>query len=269
MAFENTTNDPEATLNMPRDFSGRSTIGALFTDRNKAQQAIQDLKVAGFTEDQIGVAMRDSGEQGQLADETGVHTHAGSGATKGAVVGGVLGLLVGLGALAIPGVGPVIAGGVLAHALGAGAAGAVTGAAAGGILGGLLGLGIPEHEARHFEIGFNQGRALVTVNAGSRATQAIEILERDGGDTGAAAGAGDYAQPKAAFPTAPAMAPPASTNQDTVRREEARIENPQNVDVLQRGTTTAETLAKDNDGELDRDELVDDVNINQNPSRSL
>lgn len=220
MAFENTS-DVEATQVMPRNLAGRTTVGALFADRLQAQQAIQDLKAAGFVEDQIGVALRDNNEQGQLVEDTGVHTHAGSGATTGAVVGGLLGLLVGIGALAIPGIGPVIAGGALAHALGAGAAGAVTGAATGGILGGLVGLGIPEHEAQHFESGFNQGRALVTVNAGNRAAQAVEILERDGGDTGANVGVDGFAQPQtdtsAAFPTMPALsaapATPFSSNQ--------------------------------------------------------
>lgn len=211
MAFENTS-DVEATQVMPRNLTGRSMVAGLFHDRMQAQQAIEDLKAAGFAEDQIGVAMRDSGEQGQLVEDTGVHTHAGSGATTGAVVGGVLGLLVGIGALAIPGIGPVIAGGVLAHALGAGAAGAITGAATGGILGGLVGLGIPEHEARHFEAGFNEGGALVTVTAGSRAAQAVEIMERDGGDTGGSIGTGAV---MAAMPAAPAAtfssSPPLNT----------------------------------------------------------
>ncbi len=175
-----------------RDLTGRSTVGGLFADRSHAQQAIADLKAAGFDEENIGVAMRDRNEQGHLAEDAGVHgTHAGSGAATGGVVGGVLGLLVGIGALAIPGIGPVITAGVLAHAIGAGAAGVAIGAVGGGVVGALIGLGIPEHEAKHFETGFNAGGALVTVNAGPRASEAIEIMERDGGDTGASA----YASP--------------------------------------------------------------------------
>lgn len=182
MAIETTTTtDPEAPLVAPRDFSGRSAVGGLFADHAQARQAIDDLMDAGFSEDQIGVALRDLGEQGELIDDTGVHTHAGSGAASGAVVGGALGLLFGLGALAIPGVGPVVAGGLLASAFGVGAAGAVTG----GIWGALIGLSIPEHEAHHFAHSFTLGQALVTVNAGPRAAEAVAILERNGADTGA------------------------------------------------------------------------------------
>ena len=73
-------------------------------------------------------------------------------------------LLAGVGALAIPGVGPIIAGGALASTL----AGAGIGAAAGGIIGALAGMGVPEEDARHFERGFQQGGVLVTVAAGGR-----------------------------------------------------------------------------------------------------
>jgi hypothetical protein len=106
-------------------------------------------------------------------------------------VGGALGLLVGLGALAIPGIGPVIVGGALATAFGLGGGGAVAGAgigaAAGGLVGALVGLGIPEAEAEHFEEGFRAGGVLVTVNGGDRAADALAVLERHGADTGAGA----------------------------------------------------------------------------------
>jgi hypothetical protein len=109
----------------------------------------------------------------------------------GGLLGGALGLLVGLGALAIPGIGPVLAGGALATAFGLGGgtavAGAGIGAAAGGVLGALVGLGIPEHEAKHFEAGFQAGGVLVTVNGGERALDALTILEHHGADTGATA----------------------------------------------------------------------------------
>src|SRR5688572_21285921 len=100
--------------NMPvRDMTGRKTVAGLFHDRMAAEQAINDLKSAGFRADQIGVAMRDRTEQGQMVEDTG--THAASGATTGllggGLLGGVVGFLVGVGALAIPGIGPVVAGG--------------------------------------------------------------------------------------------------------------------------------------------------------------
>ena len=100
---------------------------------------------------------------------------------------------MGLGALAIPGIGPVIAGGALATAFGLGGgtavAGAGIGAAAGGLVGALVGMGIPEAEAKHFEEGFQAGGVLVTVNGGDRAGDALTVLERHGADTGGGAGA--------------------------------------------------------------------------------
>src|SRR5689334_19825235 len=103
-----------------RDLTGRRTIAGLFRDRADAERAIGELKDAGFTGDQIGVAMRDRNEQGALVDQTGTHVAAGavSGVVGGGILGGVVGFLVGIGALAIPGIGPVVAGGALASALG-------------------------------------------------------------------------------------------------------------------------------------------------------
>jgi uncharacterized protein (TIGR02271 family) len=159
-----------------------NTIVGLFQDQRSAEAAIQRLKAVGFSEDQIGVAVRDREQQQALTEGTG--TQAAEGATKGAVgggvVGGVIGLLAGAGALVIPGIGPIIAGGVLASTL----AGAGIGAAAGGLLGALVGMGIPEEDARHFERGFEQGGILVTVQAGARAEEAREALSLGGADLG-------------------------------------------------------------------------------------
>lgn len=168
----------------------RRIVGALFADRAAAEAAIAELKDAGFAADQIGVAMRDRTAQGELVDETGTAAAASAttGALGGGLLGGLVGFLVGVGALAIPGIGPVVAGGVLASTFGiAGGtalAGAGIGAAAGGLVGALVGLGIPEEEARHFERGIKAGGTLVTVNAAGRIADALSILERSGGDTG-------------------------------------------------------------------------------------
>jgi uncharacterized protein (TIGR02271 family) len=163
-------------------WAGRSTIVGLFSDRSQAEVAINDLKRAGFAEDEIGVAMRDRTAQGELVEDTG--TQAAEGATKGAVGGGVLGGLVGLlggiGAIAIPGLGPIFAAGWLGSTL----AGAGIGAAAGGILGALVGAGVPEEEARHFESGFKSGGILVTVKANRRPGEAVDVLRRHGADLG-------------------------------------------------------------------------------------
>jgi uncharacterized protein (TIGR02271 family) len=169
--------------------TGRTVVG-MFTERKHAEQAIHDLKDMGFNEDQIGVAMRDRSAQSEVTKETG--TQAAEGATAGLVSGGVLGglvgLLVGAGALAIPGIGPVIAGGALASAFGVAGgtavAGAGIGAATGGILGALIGMGIPDEDARHFERGFKEGGILVTVNAGTRTDEALAVLRRNGADIG-------------------------------------------------------------------------------------
>ena len=173
-----------------RDLSGRQTIGGLFPDRRSAERAIEDLKRAGFSDQQIGVVMRDS--ERRIGVEYHKDTHAAEGAVTGAlgggVLGGVAGYLLAIGALSIPGVGPVLAGGALAEALGvvagSAAVGAGIGAAAGGLVGVLVGMGIPEEEAKHFERGFGAEKALVTVKAGDRVMDALAILERHGADTG-------------------------------------------------------------------------------------
>lgn len=153
---------------------GRATVIGLFRDSRAAERAIRELKDLGFTDGQIGVLMQDRTQERQFALDTG--TKAGEGAAAGAVgggvVGGLVGLLAGVGALAIPGIGPIIAGGTLASVL----AGAGVGAAAGGLIGALVGMGIPEHEASYYEQGFREGGILVTVDAGTRAGEARQVL---------------------------------------------------------------------------------------------
>jgi len=175
-----------------RDYTTRAIVAAVFTDRTQAERAIDALRAAGFTGKQVGVAMRDRTEAGELIKDTGASAVEGavSGAVGGGLLGGVAGFLVGLvSALIIPGVGPVIAAGALASALGAAGgtavAGAGIGAAAGGLVGALTGLGFPEEEAKYFETGFRSGGVLVTVHSEGRSTEAVNILQRYGGDLGA------------------------------------------------------------------------------------
>ena len=96
-----------------------ATVVGLFHNQADAERAVRRLKEEGFSESQIGVAIKDRHRQDDLMEETG--TEAAEGATTGAlgggVLGGVIGLLTGVGALAIPGVGPIIAGGTLASTL--------------------------------------------------------------------------------------------------------------------------------------------------------
>lgn len=175
---------------MQTDVDRPRVVVALFRDRVAAENAIRALQDAGFPRDAIGVAVRDRTAQGRLAAETDSKAAEGAatGALSGGALGGLVGLLVGIGALAIPGLGPVIAGGALASTLGVAGgtavAGAGIGAATGGILGALVGMGIPDEEARHFDRGFREGGTLVTLEAAGREMEAREILGRFGGDLG-------------------------------------------------------------------------------------
>jgi hypothetical protein len=175
---------------MQTDVDPPRVVVALFRDREAAENAIRALQEAGFPRDAIGVAMRDRTAQGRLIAETDSKAAEGAatGALSGGVLGGIVGLLVGVGALAIPGIGPVIAGGALASALGVAGgtavAGAGIGAATGGILGALVGMGIPDVDARHFDRGVREGGTLVTLEPAGRDAEARAILHRFGGDLG-------------------------------------------------------------------------------------
>jgi len=164
------------------DSTTSATVVGLFHSQADAERAIRRLKEEGFSESQIGVAIKDREQQKDLIEGTGTQAAEGAatGAIGGGVLGGVIGLLAGVGALAIPGVGPIIAGGTLASTL----AGAGIGAAAGGLLGALVGMGVPEEDAKHFDQGFRAGGTLVTVNAGNRAEEARNCLYETGADLG-------------------------------------------------------------------------------------
>jgi hypothetical protein len=150
------------------------TVIALYEDFASANAAVRDLVDHGFPRDDISIMASDAaGEYGKYLNrgnaaegETGAASGAGIGAGVGAVVGGLGGLLVGLGALAIPGIGPVLAAGPLAAAL-TGLAGAGAGAVAGGVTGGLIGalvdMGVPEETAGYYAEGIRRGGTLVTV----------------------------------------------------------------------------------------------------------
>jgi len=162
------------------------TIVGLFDSFDEAQRATQDLIDNGFSRDAISLVANDvRGQYGtsRSVGESKAAEGAGAGALTGAVGGGVLGLLVGVGALAIPGIGPVLAAGPLVAALGAAGAATLTGAGigavAGGLVGALVGAGVPEEHANYYAEGVRRGGTLVTVNAeDNRADQAYAILQR-------------------------------------------------------------------------------------------
>lgn len=156
-------------------------VVGLFDNTQDAQGAVQDLRNAGFAADDISIVANNArGEYGVSDGGTEAAEGAGAGATGGAILGGLGGLLVGLGALAIPGIGPVVAAGTLATTLGTTLAGAGLGAAAGGLVGALTGAGIPENDANVYAEGVRRGGALVTVQAASDddADRAADILDR-------------------------------------------------------------------------------------------
>jgi hypothetical protein len=154
-----------------------STLVGIFQSRYEAELALDELRQAGFSEKDIGFAIRgdDAVAGGAITDAQ--LTKDGHGAAKGMVAGGLAGGLVGAAAvLALPGIGPILSMGMLASALGFGAAGVATG----GILGALSGLGISEDEARVYEKEFHAGRAIVTVHAHGRGFDAFHILGKQG-----------------------------------------------------------------------------------------
>ncbi len=160
------------------DMTERTVAIGVFNDQDRAEMAIDDLQRMGFSDEQIGFAWR--GERASAQGEK----HTGAKVGTGAVVGGILGAAA---ALLIPGVGPAIAGGILAPLLGAGAtataagvAGAAVGATAGGVVGALTSMGVPEEEAKYYQNEFREGRAIVTVKAGARYAEARDILMRHG-----------------------------------------------------------------------------------------
>src|SRR5215218_283492 len=142
----------------------RSVAVGVFEDRRHAQAAVDDLRRAGFREDQVGVIARDeAGRVSTTVETAGTGSMMAEGAATGALAGAGAGALWALGIAAgvLPAIGPVIAGGVLASVL----ASAAGGAAVAGIVGALIGLGIPEEEARYYEGEFKAGRTVVTVQA--------------------------------------------------------------------------------------------------------
>jgi hypothetical protein len=172
-------------------------VFGLYPNRPSLEAAVDALKTAGYRNSDISVLLPESAGSHDLAHE--MHSKAPEGASTGAGIGaatgGVLGWLAGIGALAIPGIGPLVAAGPIVAALaGAGAAGV-----AGGLIGGLVGLGMPEVEAKRYEGKIRGGRILLSVHADDRdwARRAQEILEKTGAEdvTSTTEAAADYQRP--------------------------------------------------------------------------
>ncbi len=163
---------------MPTRKKKHNAVVGVFESQARADQAVADLKAAGFSDSDIGVVHRDA--EGKTvktgaAGETNAEEEAAIGAAAGAGALALGALAVSFGV--IPVIGPVLAMGPLAAAL----ISAGAGAAAGGIAGALIGWGIPEEDAAYYEGEVKAGRYLVTVEAGDRTAEAQLALHRHGG----------------------------------------------------------------------------------------
>lgn len=163
--------------------AGKNTSAfGIYTSRAAVENAVETLKAEGYRNTDISVLFPQNVGTKDFAHEKGTKAPEGAtvGAGSGAVVGGTLGWLAGIGALAIPGLGPFIAAGPIMAAL----AGAGVGGAVGGVAGALVGMGIPEYEAKRFEGRVKDGGILLSVHCDDSAwtRKAKEILERTGAE---------------------------------------------------------------------------------------
>ena len=158
----------------------KKSVFCLSTSREQADRIVNELKAANFSNNDISALFADKATSHDFAHEKNTKAPEGAvtGAGTGGVIGGALGWIAGIGALAIPGVGPFIAAGPIMAAL----SGAAIGAAVGGIAGGLIGLGIPELEAKRYEGKIKAGNILISVHVDSseEIARAKEIFTKAG-----------------------------------------------------------------------------------------
>jgi len=158
------------------------SVFCIATTQGQAETIVARLQSQGFADSEISVLLPDTAGTGDFGHVASTKASEGvtAGVTTGGVAGGALGLLAGIGALAIPGVGPFIAAGPIMAAL----SGAAIGATTGGIVGGLIGLGIPEIEAKRYSEKLQKGNYLVAVRAidGDQIDRAEKIFKEAGAE---------------------------------------------------------------------------------------
>jgi len=169
--------------------AGKNTaVFGLFKTSAQAERAVDTLQREGFRSDDISVLMPDQQSSEEFAHEKNTKAPEGTttGVATGGALGGTLGLLAGIGALAIPGLGPFIAAGPIMGAL----AGAGAGGAVGGLIGALVGMGIPEYEAKRYEGHVKDGGILLSVHCDDSdwVGRAKRILEQTGAHDMSSAG---------------------------------------------------------------------------------
>ncbi len=176
--------------------AGKNTsVYGIFRDLPHVEEAVDRMRAVGFRNEDISVLFPENEGTKDFAHEKNTKAPEGTatGATAGGAIGGTLGLLVGIGALAIPGLGPFIAAGPIVAAL----AGVGAGGVVGGIIGALVGLGVPEYEAKRYEGRIREGGILLSVHCDNSdwVKKAKNLLEETGAeDIGSAGEAGaDFA----------------------------------------------------------------------------
>jgi hypothetical protein len=177
--------------------AGKNTVAyGIYTTREGTENAVDQLLAAGFRNEDISVLMQDNVGTKDFAHEKATKAPEGTatGAATGGVIGGTLGLLAGIGALAIPGLGPFIAAGPIMGAL----AGVGAGGVVGGIVGALIGMGIPEFEAKRYEGRIKSGGILLSVHCDNNdwASKAKDLLKQTGAEDVSSTGeaSADYAK---------------------------------------------------------------------------
>jgi Heat induced stress protein YflT domain len=158
----------------------KTAVFGIYQNEKQAERTVDDLLVAGFSNDDISVLLPDREGTMDFAHDKSTKAPEGTaaGVTTGGVIGGALGLLAGIGVLAIPGVGPLLAAGPIVAAL----AGLGAGGAVGGIIGALVGMGIPEYEAKRYEGHIKAGGVLLSVHCDTsqRIASAKDLLKHTG-----------------------------------------------------------------------------------------
>jgi len=187
----------------------------LFDSWDDAAAAVRDLKAAGVPDNDIGMVANNSEDWYTEKDPNRVAEDAGAGAAVGGALGGGAGLLAGIGLLAIPGVGPVVAAGWLVATAAGAAAGALVGGATGGLVGALVNSGVDKNDAHVYAEGVRRGGTLVSVQTSDANAARIEqILDNHTGVTASARGSAYRASGWSTFDeSAPAY------SADQVRRE--------------------------------------------------
>lgn len=166
----------------PHGGGNKATVIGVFKSRNDAEKAVNDLEKKGFSKNEISIITKDEGQGGHGGRGGGMtmstasgytNQNIGDGVTTGGAVGGLAGLLAGAGALAIPGIGPLLAAGPIA--------GALTGAVTGGVAGGLIDFGIPAASGKRYEEKVREGDIVCLVKSSSdKVEEAAEVFRKNG-----------------------------------------------------------------------------------------